>query len=82
MSTKMKIKYKCEKQRRCNDTIKETLPRRNNKTSLSLFPRYIAKCHQVYNLVESKDPIEQNKSSSLEVKCKITRIEVDYSYEI
>ena len=23
---------------------------RNNKILLSLFPRYIAKCHQIYNL--------------------------------
>ena len=56
-----------------------TLSRRNSKISLSLFPRYIAKCHQIYNLVGLKDSIEQNKSSSLEIKCRIGRIEVDYS---
>ena len=35
--------------------------------------------HQKHNLVGSKDYIEQNKSSSWEIKCRIARIEVDNS---
>ena len=48
-----------------------TLSRRNSKMSLSLFPRYIAKWCKIYNLFEIKDPIEQNKSSRLEIKRRI-----------
>ena len=50
-----------------------TMSDQNSKISLSLFPRYIAKWHRIYNL-------EQNKESgSLEIKRRIPRIEVDYS---
>ena len=52
---------------------------RNGKISLSLFPRHIAKWHIIHNLVGWKDPIEQNKSISLEIKRRIARIEMDYS---
>ena len=51
----------------------------NSKISFSFFPRHIAKCHQIYNFIESSDSIEQNKRISLEIKCRIARIEVDYS---
>ena len=44
---------------------------RNNKILRSLFPRHIVK-------VREKDSIEQKKSCSLEIKCRIARIEVDY----
>ena len=37
------------------------------------------KCHQMHNLIGSKDSTEQNRSSSLVIKCRIARIEVDYS---
>ena len=49
--------------------------------SLSLFQRYVAKWHKIYNLVGYRDPIEQNKSSSLEIKHRIAMIEVDYSFD-
>ena len=42
----------------------DLISRRNRKNSLRLFPRYIAKCHQINDLVGLKDSIEQNKSSS------------------
>ena len=32
--------------------LKGTLSHRNIKVLLGLFPHYIAKCHQIYNLVE------------------------------
>ena len=51
--------------------------RRNSKMSLSLFPR--AQWHKIYNLVTSKDLVEQNIRSSLEIKRRIVRIEVSYS---
>ena len=51
------------------------LSRRNSKVSPSLFLRNIAKCHSIFNLVGLKDSIEQNKSSSLEIKCRIARID-------
>ena len=54
--------------------FKETLSCQNSKTWLSLFPRHIAKYHHIYNLVGLKDSIEQNKSSSVEIKCRIARI--------
>ena len=52
---------------------------RNTKISLSIFSCFITKCPQTYNLVKQKDYINQNRSKSLEIKCRIARIEVDYS---
>ena len=51
--------------------LKRTLCHRKSKYSLSLFPRY--------RQMPPKDSIEQNKSSSLEIKCRSARVEVDYS---
>ena len=61
-------------------TIKETLPRRKNKISLALFLCYNAnQCHQIYNFkTGKKDSIEQNRSSGLKIKYRITKMEVDY----
>ena len=52
--------------------------RRNGKKSLGLFPRCIDQSHKIYKLVGWKDPIEQNKSASLEIKRRIARIDLDY----
>ena len=43
-----------------------------------IFQRHIAKCYQIYNLVGYKDPVEQTKSSSLEIKCRIAKIGVHF----
>ena len=48
-------------------------------TTLKRKPLYIAKFHQEYNLIGKKNFIEKNRGSSLEIKCRIARIEVDYS---
>ena len=47
--------------------------------SLSLFPCDINKCHQICDQIEQKDAMEQNRSGCLEVRCRIARMEVDYS---
>ena len=50
------------------------------KISLALFSSVISsnKKHQIYNLIKQKDSLERNRNNSLEFKCGIARMELDY----